>query len=423
MDYRMRRFLLIGAITIAPVCAWAAYNEPSVGSVQLVQLGTNVLNALGNAVGSVGAFIVNGGPAGTPSSIILTNGTGLPVSTGLQGVATGVPAALAIAPNTTGGFATFPTSGSGVTLGFPQTVGGATTSGGIPFFASATSLASSAVLVANNIIIGGGAGVAPSTTTTGSGILAALAIAPNTGAGALVTQQDALQSGAVLLGGGNGASVTSTTTGTGVINALGVSVGTAGAFVVNGGSIGTPSGGVLTNETGLPVAGITPAANGANGLLQLNSSGFIPTTPQVGTIHAGTHAAAGNIGEDIVADVPVSSAVPMTSGVVATIATITLTPGDYDCWGSVVANPAATTTITEVVAGLNPPSGSMLGGAAEFTTLLPYTAPVGVQVASPVPSTVIIDTGSPSPVSLLADVFFTTSTLNAFGRIECRRAR
>ena len=40
--------------------------------------------------------------------------------------------------------------------------------------------------------------------------------------------------------------------GTGVITALGVNVGSSGAFVVNGGALGTPSSGTLTSCTGLP---------------------------------------------------------------------------------------------------------------------------------------------------------------------------
>jgi hypothetical protein len=78
------------------------------------------------------------------------------------------------------------------------------TSGGIPYFSSGTTWASSAALAANSLVIGGGAGAAPSTTTTG----------------------------------------------TGVVTALGVNVGTAGAFVVNGGALGTPSSGTVTNLTG-----------------------------------------------------------------------------------------------------------------------------------------------------------------------------
>lgn len=45
--------------------------------------------------------------------------------------------------------------------------------------------------------------------------------------------------------------------GTGVATALAVNVGTAGAPVVNGGALGTPSSGTLTNCSGLPVSGIT----------------------------------------------------------------------------------------------------------------------------------------------------------------------
>ncbi|HEX2881071.1 MAG TPA: hypothetical protein VHO25_16180 [Polyangiaceae bacterium] len=50
------------------------------------------------------------------------------------------------------------------------------------------------------------------------------------------------------------------TPGTGVTTALAVNVGSAGAVVVNGGALGTPSGGTLTSCTGLPPAGVTISA-------------------------------------------------------------------------------------------------------------------------------------------------------------------
>jgi hypothetical protein len=95
------------------------------------------------------------------------------------------------------------------------------TSGGIPYFSGATTWATSAALAANALVVGGGAGVAPATVTTG----------------------------------------------TGVVTALGVNTGTAGAFVVNGGDLGTPSSGTVTNLTGTAsiningtVGATTPAA-------------------------------------------------------------------------------------------------------------------------------------------------------------------
>jgi hypothetical protein len=54
--------------------------------------------------------------------------------------------------------------------------------------------------------------------------------------------------------------------GTGVATALGVNVGSSGAFVTNGGALGTPSSATLTNATGLPVSGITSSTTQALGL-------------------------------------------------------------------------------------------------------------------------------------------------------------
>ena len=100
------------------------------GGTGITSFGTGVATALGVNVGSAGAFVVNGGALGTPSSGTLTNATGLPISTGVSGLGTGVATFLAtptsanlasaVTDETGSGplvFATSPTFTSQVTLG------------------------------------------------------------------------------------------------------------------------------------------------------------------------------------------------------------------------------------------------------------------------------------------------------------------
>ena len=73
-----------GTITLAGTLAVAN------GGTGITAFGTGVGTALGVNTGSAGAFVVNGGALGTPSSGTLTNATGLPIGTGVSGLGTNV---------------------------------------------------------------------------------------------------------------------------------------------------------------------------------------------------------------------------------------------------------------------------------------------------------------------------------------------
>lgn len=82
--------------TISAVPAWG-----QIAVADLSGLGTSVATALAVAIGSAGAMVLFNGAGGTPTSLTLTNATGLPIA-GITGLGTGIAAALAIATGSTG---------------------------------------------------------------------------------------------------------------------------------------------------------------------------------------------------------------------------------------------------------------------------------------------------------------------------------
>jgi hypothetical protein len=157
---------------------------------------TGLLTALETTLGSVGSVVINGGAAGTPSSIGLANGTGLPVG-GITGFGTNVPQALEVAIGTAGSLVV-----NGGVGGTPSSIT-LTHGTGLPI-----------------------AGI----TGLGTGVPTVLAAPINTSGGS-VTQGGTLGSDALLIGGGAATPISSTTTGANVLTVLGVAIDAPGGII------------------------------------------------------------------------------------------------------------------------------------------------------------------------------------------------
>lgn len=154
----------------------------------------------------------------------------------------------------------------------------------------------------------------------------------------------------------------------------------------------------------------------------INQIGSVVAQIGVGVVD-GSQATAGDVGEVMAVAIASGSAVALATGAAKTVASLSLTAGDWDVWGTVGFKPTATTSFRSAGGGLSLTPALVPDMSSGCGSIVAYSAQVPAASFGFAVGVLQVNVAATTVVYLSAYAAFTASTCGAYGFMRARRVR